>query len=187
MLRGALNSNDVFILDLGNQIYQFNGSASNMFEKTKANQYITKLLENRIGKRCQRIVLDENDTSTDHTFFTHFKTGKPEPEGKDELDGHVKRLYRLSDAKGNKLKMEKVAEGPSVNMSLLDHNDVFFLDCGKELWIWVGKGASQNESKFALQYAHIFLTNGNHPCPNASVTVLREGHNSMEFKRAFNA
>ena len=29
-----------------------------------------------------RFFADELDTSTDHAFFTHFKTGKPETEGK---------------------------------------------------------------------------------------------------------
>ena len=35
--------------------------------------------------------------------------------------------------------------------------DVFMLNTGKELFVWVGSGASPNEKKNSLGYAHVCI------------------------------
>ena len=48
-------------------------------------------------------------------------------------------MYQLSDASG-KLTFKTVAQG-KLDKSLLDSQDVFLVDAGGHLYVWVGKGS----------------------------------------------
>ena len=50
--------------------------------------------------------------------------------------------------------MSLVAEN-DVSRSLLDPADVFIIDNGKELFVWIGSGASSDEKRNAMSYAHV--------------------------------
>ena len=47
-------------------------------------------------------------------------------------------MYKLSDASG-KLTFSTISHG-SLNKGALDSKDVFLVDGGKELYVWVGQG-----------------------------------------------
>ena len=47
-----------------------------------------------------------------------------------------------------------MSEG-TVSRSSLDPKDVFILDTGKAIFVWVGSGASPDEKKNAMTYAHV--------------------------------
>ena len=68
-------------------------------------------------------------------------------------DSFVKSIFRLSD-EGGKLEFSLVSEG-SISRSSLDSKDVFIVDTGKSLFVWVGKGASVDEKKNSMTYAHV--------------------------------
>ena len=68
-------------------------------------------------------------------------------------DSFTPSLFRLSD-EGGKLEFSLVSEG-SLSRSSLDSKDVFIADTGKSLFVWVGKGASTDEKKNAMTYAHV--------------------------------
>ena len=59
----------------------------------------------------------------------------------------------MSDESGS-MEITNVAEGV-VNKSLLDPSDVFLLDTGKTVFVWIGSGASSAETKNAMPYAHV--------------------------------
>ncbi|KAH8871791.1 Severin [Schistosoma japonicum] len=58
----SLDSTDVFILDLGSKLYQWNGSKSNKEERYSAAQFLQKISSERNG-RCKTAVLDEMFTN----------------------------------------------------------------------------------------------------------------------------
>ena len=60
---------------------------------------------------------------------------------------------RLSDESGS-MEITLVSEG-DLNRGLLDPSDVFIADTGKELFVWIGGGASPDENKNAMTYAHV--------------------------------
>lgn len=62
-------------------------------------------------------------------------------------------LFRLSD-EGGSLEFSLVSEG-SIPRSGLDPSDVFIADTGKEVYVWIGGGASPEEKKNAMTYAHV--------------------------------
>ncbi len=47
-----------------------------------------------------------------------------------------------------------VSEG-NLSRDLLDTSDVFLVDIGKQLFVWIGSGASSDENKNAMTYAHV--------------------------------
>ncbi|XP_062612818.1 gelsolin-like protein 1 isoform X3 [Saccostrea cucullata] len=63
-----LDSGDVFILDLGLTIYQWNGKGSNKDERMKAMQYLIALKDERRGK-AKSEVLEEEGLSKSHEFY----------------------------------------------------------------------------------------------------------------------
>ena len=60
---------------------------------------------------------------------------------------------RVSDESGS-LEMTLVTEG-NITRDYLDPKDVFILDTGKAVFVWIGSGASPAEKKNAMTYAHV--------------------------------
>ncbi|BFZ08113.1 hypothetical protein BsWGS_11152 [Bradybaena similaris] len=179
-----IKSDDVFILDLGTSIYQWNGSGSNKDERFKAGQFC-QLLESERNGRAKADVLDEGSVDQSHEFFKALTADDDDGDDEDEVDAQdtVVELYRLSDASG---KMTfKVEKKGSVSQRDLDSKDVFILDTKKSLFVWVGNGTSHGEKKNALQYAHEYLMKTNHSL--IPVTCLKEGQKNQEFLAAIAA
>ncbi|XP_065178187.1 gelsolin-like protein 1 [Sycon ciliatum] len=182
LLKANVHSDDVFILDLGLTIYQFNGKTSNKDERMKANQFVTELKGKR-GK-AKSEVLDEADTSKNHEFWKALGDGERTSSKADDSDvvGFTPVLFRLSDASGS-LEMTKVAEGQKFEKPLLDTNDVFLLDTGHQMFVWVGKGASKDERAKGMQYGHNYAMKTKHPF--VPIARIGEGQHVPAFDSMF--
>jgi len=185
--REALNSGDVFILDYGLTVYQFNGAKSAGAERMKAAQ-VVRAIDDERGSKVTVIVAEEG--TDDDTFAEFWKQlgGKgaiktAEEGGSDKQVQVVKRLYRLSDATGQ-LVFTQVAEGSAVKRNLLNTADVFILDDGGQIWAWVGKGASAQEKAKALSYADLYLKHYNRP-PLTPISRVMEGGENEQFETSF--
>jgi len=177
----SLNSGDVFILDNGLTIYQWNGKNSGMQEKTKGAQISRALDDERKGQA--KVVVNE-DGHEDSEFWKLLggkgavkAAGDAGPDDEDQKPGE-KKLLRLSDASG-KLEFKEVATGNAVKRSLLDSKDVFIVDTGFEVFAWIGKGASVSEKKKSLQYAQEYLTKYNRPAQLPISRILEGGENEV--------
>jgi len=106
----SLNSGDVFILDEGLKIYQFQGKAASGGEKSKAAQ-IARGIDDERGSKVQIAVLEESDEAkatasdkADWDRFWHSLGGKSPIAAHDaESDKTVKvvkQAYKVSDASG---------------------------------------------------------------------------------------
>jgi len=165
-----LDNDDVYILDLGMKLIQWNGSGSNKDERFKGVQHMEQLSQARCGKPKKEIVEQGQDTEEFDEHLT--ESGLKEEEKKPEAADQTKELYRLSDASG---KMEFSLEKKSGNIprSSLDSKDVFILDTKKSLFVWIGKKTSVDEKHNAMVYAHKYLQKTDHPL--ISVTCIAEG------------
>lgn len=178
-----LKSDDVFILDLGLTIYQWNGNGSNKDERFKAMQYVQALNSERSG-RPNTEVLEEASTDRDHEFY---KALSQDDEADDDDEFVAKdqttELFRLSDASGwmtfNKVKAGSVGKGD------LDTKDVFIIDTKQSLYVWIGKGTSSGEKKNAISYAHEYLMKTDHPL--LSISCYPEGRENRKFFAAIAA
>ncbi|KYQ91790.1 severin [Tieghemostelium lacteum] len=178
----SLNSGDVFLLDAGLKIYQFNGSKSSGNERTKGASLARAIDDERKGQP-QVIVFTETDTDIPAEFWTILG-------GKGPIAGPVakpvvpteKALFKLSDASG-KLTFTQVAKG-KIPRKALDTNDAFILDAGFEVFVWIGLKASANEKKNAFGYATDYLKTHNRPEFTSVVRILETGENEV-FESSF--
>lgn len=180
--RSRLNSGDVFILDTGLTIYQWNGKGASVFEKNKAVQFMNNLKHERTGKKIEVVVLEEAGMSVEHPFIKALTA-------QDQKDVVIKsvneepELFKVSDA-GGKLEFSKVKTGV-IKRNDLDSNDVFILDTPKSCFVWVGKGASPTEKKNGFGYAHNHLMKTSNPL--RPIAVVKEGQENNDFKTALAA
>jgi gelsolin len=186
--RSALNSGDVFILDKGLKVFQFNGAKSAGAERMKAAQ-VVRAIDDERGSKVEIIVTEEgNDKEPAWEEFWTALGGRgaiksADEGGADKAVAVVKRLYQLSDASGE-LKFTLVGEAAAVKKNLLNSNDVFILDDGGQIWAWVGKGSSPQEKAKALAYADLYLKKYNRPALTPISRVLEGGENE-QFEAAW--
>jgi len=182
MNSSSLNSGDVFILDGGLKVWQWNGKKSGPQEKQKGAQLCRAIADERKGK-AKVSVLEEGDKDAEFWKLIGGNEGgvKSAEEGGDDLEaektGH-KALFQLSDASGT-LEFKQVGTGAACKKSLLDSNDVFILDTGAEVFAWIGKGASADEKKKALGFAQDYLKKYDRPAYLPISRILEGGENEV--------
>jgi len=183
----SLNSGDVFILDAGLKLYQFNGTKSGPQEKMKGAQLCRALADERKGlPKIQ--VLEESGKDLGEFWTALGGTGKIKTaeEGGDDIEfekGSTKILFRLSDASG-KMEFKEVGKGAAVKRNLLVSDDVFILDTGAEVFAWIGKGSSTDEKKKAMHFAQDYLQKFNRPLFTPISRIL-EGSENNVFESSF--
>lgn len=167
---GSLNNGDVFLLDLGAEVIQWNGVKSGMFEKRKAVEIIAALREDRNG----RVAVTVMDGLEDNTRFwetlgqaggavpAESALGEITEDVEKKFDGPT-RLFKLSDSSGN-LEMTLVGEGKGkILKSKLDSTDVFILDIGLTIFVWIGKNASKQERANGIKFGVSYLAQNGRP------------------------
>jgi hypothetical protein len=92
--------------------------------------------------------------------------------------GRAKRLFRLSDSSGTMV----FSEVSDVSKTSLDSSDVFLFDSGIIVYVWVGKGASNDEIKGGMGYATQYLVD-NSISMSTSCVCIREGSKVAEFEK----
>jgi len=181
----SLNSGDAFILDLGMEIIQWNGSSASLFEKMRAGQVVRALRDERGGKP-EAYVFEEGDTDATMNKFWDALGGKGKiksaKSGGDDADAAAQatnqvKLLRLSDKKKEmQFTLEKTG---NLSKSDLDTNDAFILDNGSEIFVWIGKKASKDERRLAMQYAQQYLQENNRPAYLPISRVIEGGENAV--------
>jgi len=181
LARASLNSGDVFILDNGKDVIQFNGKSAGIFEKSAGAALLSQIEEERDGHAKGRVI-DEND---DDEVFWGLLGGKgpiadaahggSDAEAEKAAGEHV--LLKLSDASG-KFEFTEIAKGEKFPRSHLGTDDVFILDNGEEVIAWVGHKASVGEKKNALQFAQEYITKHGKPVQTPISRVLEGGENA---------
>jgi len=177
----SLNEGDVFILDAGLKLWQWNGPHSNIAERRKALEMIHTFKEMRNG-RPESIVLDGMEEDKEFWGLLGGMPKKLAPETMDKQLNAKKRLMRLSDEEGKMTFME-VASG-DVCREHLDSNDVFVFDVMYQLFVWIGSKSSVQEKKRAMLYATQYLEANNLPFETPVVRVV-EGSTTKAFDEAF--
>ncbi|KAL1362835.1 hypothetical protein AAHE18_03G109100 [Arachis hypogaea] len=185
--RSSLNHDDVFILDSQNKIYQFNGANSNIQERAKALEVIQFLKEKYHEGKCDVAIVDDGklDTESDSgEFWVLF--GGFAPIGKkvisdDDLIPETipAQLYSIIDGEA------KAVDG-ELSKSLLENNKCYLLDCGAEVFVWVGRVTQVDERKAACQTAEEFVASQNRP-KSTRITRVIQGYETHSFKSNFDS
>lgn len=187
----SLNSGDVFILDLGLTIIQWQGKSAGKNEKARAGQLCRQIDDERNGKP-EVIVTGQRDSDAFDEFYQHLGAASLEeaeasiPEGGSDSEWETKqapKLFKLSDATGE-IKFEEVElKDGKASIELFTDDDAYIFDVGAEVFVWVGKGASEEENAQGLNFAQQYLKN-NGKNAKLPVSKVSQGNEGSVFKAA---
>uniref|UniRef100_A0A8C1RBY6 Villin-like n=1 Tax=Cyprinus carpio TaxID=7962 RepID=A0A8C1RBY6_CYPCA len=188
----SFNLGDIFLLDLGKAVIQWNGPQSNRQEKLKAVLLAQDIRDRERGGRAQIGVIEGGQEEASPELMKlmisvlgqrtgHLKESIPDDKP-DQNQTSIIKLYHVSDASGQLL-VQEVATSP-LTQDLLSSSDCYILDQGgSSVMVWKGKAASDEERSSALSRAG-FIKAKNYPS-NTKVEVMSEGGESAMFKHLF--
>ncbi|KAJ6809051.1 villin-2 [Iris pallida] len=183
--RSSLNHDDVFILDTENKIYQFNGANSNIQERAKALEVIQHLKEQYHEGKCDVAIIDDGklEAESGSGEFWVFLGGfapigrKAVSEEDATIETTPGKLYSINDGQLN------LEEGIPTK-SMLENHKCYLLDCGAEIFVWVGRVTQVEERKSASKAAEEFIINENRP-KTTRITQLIQGYETQYFRSNF--
>ncbi|KAM5145729.1 gelsolin isoform 3-T6 [Mantella aurantiaca] len=187
----SFNQGDCFILDLGNEIYQWCGSKSNRFEKLKATTVAKDIRDNERHGRSKVYVVEEG---MEREKMIEVLGDKPDlPEGPsddvkaDATNRKLAKLYRVTVSNSSgAMSVSLVADENPFTQAALNSDDCFILDHGSDgkIFVWKGKSANLEEKKMALKTATEFISKMGYP-KQTQVQVLPESGETPLFKQFF--
>ncbi|KGN59352.1 villin-3 [Cucumis sativus] len=183
--RSSLNHDDVFILDTESKIFQFNGANSNIQERAKALEVVQFLKDKNHEGKCDVAIVDDGklDTESDSgefwVLFGGFAPIGKKVASEDDIipESAPAKLYSIDGGE------VKVVDG-ELSKSLLENNKCYLLDCGAEIFVWVGRVTQVEERKAAIQEAEEFIASQNRP-KATRVTRVIQGYETHSFKSNF--
>ncbi|XP_072960846.1 villin-2 [Typha angustifolia] len=183
--RSSLNHDDVFILDSERKIYQFNGANSNIQERAKSLEVIQHLKDKYHEGKCDVAIIDdgklvaESDSGEFWVLFGGFAPIGKRTIGEDDIipEKTPPMLYCINDGL---LKLEENA----ISKAFLENNKCYLLDCGAEIFVWVGRVTQVEERKAASKAAEDFIINQNRPRATR-ITQIIQGYETHSFKSNF--
>ncbi|XP_036386715.1 advillin [Megalops cyprinoides] len=189
----SFNLGDVFLLDIGKIILQWNGPDSNRQERLKGMMLAKDIRDRERGGRAEIGVIEgdaEGDSLKVMEVLTNVlgeRTGKLPPGTSDDIADQEQKaqltLYHVSDAEGQ-MKVMEVATRPLIQ-DLLNHDDCYFLDQGGvKIFVWKGKRANKAERQAAMSRALEFIKLKNYPI-TTNVEMVNDGAESALFKQLF--
>ncbi|XP_053228555.1 advillin [Podarcis raffonei] len=189
----SFNVGDVFLLDLGKVIVQWNGPQSNKQERMKAMLLAKDIRDRERGGRAEIGVVEGEveEASPDLMKVMENELGERfqeiRPAIPDEVVDQQRKtnvsLYRVSDS-GGKMQVTEEAKRPLMQ-DMLSHDDYYILDHGgMKIYVWKGKGASKMEKQTAMSKALEFVQMKGYP-PSTNLETVHDGAESAMFKQLF--
>ncbi|NXQ99794.1 VILI protein, partial [Sagittarius serpentarius] len=188
----SFNRGDVFLLDLGQLIIQWNGPESNRNERLKAMTLAKDIRDRERGGRAKVGIVDGEDEGASPGLMQvltqvlgekrDIKAATPDDKADQKLKSSLK-LYHISNASGN-LVIQEVAIRP-LTQDMLLHEDCYILDQGGlQIFVWKGKNANKEEKQEAMSRALGFIKAKNYPA-STSVEMENDGSESTIFRQLF--
>ncbi|XP_061470969.1 advillin isoform X2 [Rhineura floridana] len=189
----SFNVGDVFLLDLGKVIIQWNGPESNKQERMKAMLLAKDIRDRERGGRAEIGVVegDEEEASPDLMKVLESELGERSQDIKPAIPDAVVNqqqksnvsLYRVSDS-GGKMQVTEEGKRPIIQ-DMLSHDDCYILDhSGMKIYVWKGKGATKAEKQTAMSKALEFVNMKGYPC-STNLETVHDGAESAMFKQLF--
>jgi len=183
----SLNSGDVFILDTGLSIYCWNGVSASRAEKATSIQTTLRFRDSRGGKPAV-LVLEEGKEPG--PFWDALGGKGPIMKASDVEDDEAferqqekdVKLYHVTDADGT-LRVTHIAVPPLQQM-MLNGDDCHILDIGTEIFVWIGRGCTDQERESAMDQAQAFLTKSGRP-EWIPITRFLQGSEGPTFQSQF--
>ncbi|VAH51356.1 unnamed protein product [Triticum turgidum subsp. durum] len=184
--RSSLNHDDIFILDTKSKIFQFNGSNSCIQERAKALEVVQYIKDTFHEGKCEVAAVEDGKLMADAEageFWALFGGFAPLPrkirseETGEDMEAAAKLLCF------NQGQLEPISF-ESLTHDLLETNKCYLLDCGGEMYVWMGRSTSLQQRKGASEAAEKLLTDDSRT--KSHVMKMIEGYETVAFKSKFN-
>ncbi|KAH8499053.1 hypothetical protein H0E87_017821 [Populus deltoides] len=184
--RSSLNHNDVFILDTASKIFLFSGCNSSTQERAKALEVVQYIKENKHGGKCEVATVEDGKLVGDPEvgeFWSFFGGYAPIPRDspcvEKQSDSPFSQLFWITA-------QAKLCpcEGSSLNKEMLETNKCYMLDCGAEIFVWMGRNTSITERKKSISVTEDLLRNQGRSMAT-HLTFLTEGLETSIFRSYF--
>ncbi|XP_021278979.1 villin-1 isoform X4 [Herrania umbratica] len=186
--RSSLNHNDVFILETASKIFLFSGCNSSIQERAKALEVVQYIKENRHAGNCEVAIIEDGKLVGDSDvgeFWSLFGGYAPIPRdsalaGQQQVDSPVILFWINLQGKLSQIGSD------SLDKDMLEKNKCYMLDCGAEVFVWMGRNTSITERKTSISAAEDFLRKHD-MSSRTHLTFLTEGLETSMFKSYFNS
>lgn len=193
MTWNSVNDGDVFILDVGQGLIQWNAPKSNRQEKLKAAELARNIRDRERGGRIPIVTIDageEADYPQCQEIIFKLLGAKPAKLHKARPDDAVDRraaseikLYHVSSTSGQ-LVVTEIGERPLVQ-KMLDHNDCYCVDLGgQQIFVWKGRGATAEEKSGVLAKATKYIEARGY-AKTTPLEIVNDGSESALFRSVF--
>ncbi|KAK9697533.1 hypothetical protein RND81_08G043900 [Saponaria officinalis] len=185
--RSTLNHDDVFILDTESKIFQFNGSNSSIQERAKALGVVQYIKDNYHHGKCDIAAIEDGRLMADAEsgeFWGFFGGFAPLPrkvanDGNKKTDPIPPKLYRVDKGQA------EPEEAESLTRDLLSTSRCYLLDCGTEVFVWIGRTTTLDERKSASGAAEELLRSFDRP--KCHIIRIIEGFETVPFRSKFDS
>ncbi|XP_032126247.1 villin-like protein isoform X8 [Sapajus apella] len=187
----SFNKGDIFLLDLGKMMIQWNGPKTSISEKARGLALTYSIRDRERGGRAQIGVVDDEVKAPDLMQIMESVLGRrvgslrAAMPNKDinQLQKANIRLYHIYE-KGKDLVVLELAT-PPLTQDLLQEEDFYILDQGGfKIYVWQGGLSSLQERKAAFSRAAGFIQAKGYPT-YTNVEVVNDGAESAAFKQLF--
>lgn len=193
LTKSSLNSGDSFILFVTPAVvFVWHGTQANPDERAKAN-----VVSEKMCTQGTTVTLEEGAEDVDGEPFwnllgTDGEIG-PAEDGDENVQEFAPTLFRITDDYRvlHVAEAEKVRRGAAsavvqhkIDQSLLDDDDVFLLDAGWDVYLWIGNGSDKEEKVAGLAKADEYLQSTPRTA-NLPLTIIKSGWETPDFLEFF--
>jgi gelsolin len=185
--KSSLNDGDSFLLFANNEkVWVWHGRSANPDEKARTNS----LGENMCSRGT--VVTLEPGQDEDEAFWTYLGSGSIGPAAGDDdtVVEFTPLLFKLSDepaaqvAKGEPVKFGFGKAHAKIPKSTLSSSDVFLLDAGWEIFVWIGGDAALKEKVSAVAWADAYC-HGDSRTADLPLSLVKAGYEPSDFSAHF--
>lgn len=185
--RTSLNHDDIFILDTKSKIFQFNGANSSIQERAKALEVVQYVKDTYHDGKCDIAAIEDGklmsdaDTGEFWGFFGGFAPLSRKTTTDDDKKVEPSPAKLLCIVK----EQAEPVEADTLTRELLDTNKCYLLDCGTEIFVWMGRTTSLDERKKASAVAEELSRGSDRP--KSHIIRVIEGFETVAFQLKFDS
>ncbi|XP_058723366.1 villin-4-like [Vicia villosa] len=185
--RSSLNHDDIFVLDTESKIFQFNGSNSSIQERAKALEVVQYIKDTYHEGKCEIAAIEDGKLMADPEtgefwgFFGGFAPLPRKAASDDAKSADPRAPKLLCVEKGQ----AEPVEADSFKREFLDTNKCYILDCGLEMFVWMGRNTSLDDRKSASGVADELVSGIDQLKPQ--IIRVIEGFETVLFKSKFDS
>ena len=183
----SVHNDDVYLFEIGSDIYRWKGPDANMFEWMQSNILANSIRDDEQGGRGKITVVDGNDFPA---AITDLLGAAPEefeanPVSDDSSEKHAK-LYKVSMDTGDMEVTLVHDDTKKPHKSIMEDDDCYILDTGDHgIYVWRGSTALLSEKQQAMKSADKFIEDNGLSVLTTSVSIQNAGRETEMFKLYF--